>query len=463
MFQSDVYVKRRENLRKQITSGVILFLGNVESPMNYGGNTYRFRQDSSFLYFFGYNQPNIAGVIDIEAGTDCLYGDNMNLEDIIWSGNQTLMIEKGRLIGISSVHGLNELQRTITSAIKKGRKIHFLPPYRGENKIMLSSLLGINIEHLRYYVSNKLIKAIVKLRSEKEECEIEEIENACNTGYEMHVTAMQMCKPGIMEHEIAGTIEGIAMSKNGAVSFPIILSQNSQILHNHNHNGVLKEGRLMLTDAGAETAMGYASDFTRTIPVGGKFSNKQKDIYNIVLAANNKAISMSKPGVFYRDVHLEASRVIASGLKDLGLMTGDVDEAVAQGAHALFFPHGLGHMMGLDVHDMEDLGENNVGYDEEITRSEQFGTAYLRMGRRLKKNYVLTVEPGIYFIPTLIEKWETERINAKFINFNKVKEYIDFGGIRLEDDILITEHSCRILGKHRVPITPGEIEDIMLN
>ena len=461
MFNADVYVERRKKLRKSIQSGLILMLGHNESPINYAGNAYRFRQDSNFIYFFGLQIPGLAGVIDMEEGTDCLYGDDREIDDIVWSGTIPSVSELAGRIGISSVHPSRELKNTLLMAIRKGRKIHFLPPYRSENKVKLSNLTGIVPEELGNYASQSLIKAVVALRSIKEPCEIEEIEDACAIGYKMHCESMRLCKPGIREHQITGVVEGIAAAAGGTTSFPVIQSQNSQILHNHDHSNILKQGMLMITDAGAETPAGYASDFTRTIPVGGKFSRKQADIYNIVLAANNNSIKMSKPGILYYDVHIAAAKIIAQGLKDLGLMKGDVDQAVQNGAHALFFPHGLGHMMGLDVHDMEDLGENYVGYDDEIQRSGQFGTANLRLGRRLRKGFVLTVEPGIYFIPTLIEKWESEKSNASFINFAKVREYMDFGGIRLEDDILVTDNGCRLLGKRRIPITIDEVETEM--
>jgi Xaa-Pro aminopeptidase len=441
-----------------MASGVILILGNDEAPINYAGNTYRFRQDSNFNYFFGLNLPALAGIIDLEEGTDCLYGDEQQLDDIIWSGELPSLASLASKAGIGSVYPSRELKNSLMMAIRKGRKVHFLPPYRSQNKIKLSYLLGLMPDELSNYASQALIKVVVALRSTKQACEIEELDAAAVTGYKMHCAAMQLCKPGVYEYNIAGFIEGIAAAAGGSTSFPIILSQQSQILHNHDHSEVLKEGALMITDAGAENASGYASDFTRTVPVGGKFSQKQADIYNIVLAANNQAIKMAKPGVRYCEVHRASARIIAEGLKNVGLMKGDVDEAVASGAHALFFPHGLGHMMGLDVHDMEDLGENYVGYDDETTRSNQFGTAYLRFGRRLQPSFVLTVEPGIYFIPALIHHWESEKINSSFINFAKLHEYFDFGGIRIEDDILITHNSCRLLGKRRIPVTISEVE-----
>jgi len=461
MFKTDIYVNRRNLLRELIPSGVILFLGHNESPVNYAGNTYRFRQDSNFLYFFGLNLPQLAGVIDIEEETDCLYGNDTDIEDIIWSGDLPSMEQLASQVGVGSVLPYRELKIKLLSAIRKGRKIHFAPPYRGDSKIILSELLGIRIGELDNYTSKKLIKSIVQLRSEKEPCEIEEIEKACATGYEMHTLAMRLCRPGISEYLITGMMEGIAGSANGMTSFPSIQSQNSEILHNHNHNNILQAGKMLVTDAGAETYMGYASDFTRTIPVDGKFTAKQLDIYNIVLAANNHAQEISKPGKFYYEVHKAAAKIITEGLKSVGLMKGNVDDAVQCGAHALFFPHGLGHMMGLDVHDMEALGEKYVGYDDEIQRSTQFGTANLRLGRRLKKNFVLTVEPGIYFIPALIAKWKSEKINSSFINFEKVGEYADFGGIRLEDNIVITDDGCRLLGQKRIPITKEEVEEEM--
>jgi Xaa-Pro aminopeptidase len=439
----------------------VLFLGHIESPVNYAGNTYRFRQDSNFLYFFGLNLPQLAGIIDIEEGTDCIYGNDPDIEDIIWTGNLPSMEDLAAQAGIISVSPYRDLRIKLMSAIRKGRKIHFTPPYRGDSKVMLSDLLGLRIGELNNYSSKQLIKSIVHLRSEKEPCEIEEIERACDTGYEMHTLAMRLCRPGIFEYQITGAMEGIAGAANGMPSFPSIQSQNSEILHNHNHNNILQSGKMLVTDAGAETYRCYASDFTRTIPVDGKFSAKQLEIYNIVLAANNLAQEIAKPEKFYYDVHIAAAKIITEGLKSAGLMKGDVDEAVQCGAHALFFPHGLGHMMGLDVHDMEDLGEKYVGYDDEIQRSTQFGTANLRLGRRLKKNFVLTVEPGIYFIPALIAKWKSEKINSSFINFQKVNEYLDFGGIRLEDNIVITDEGCRRLGKRRIPITKEEVEEEM--
>ncbi|MEI6276740.1 MAG: aminopeptidase P family protein [Prolixibacteraceae bacterium] len=457
MFTKETYIGRRAVLRNKIGSGLILIPGNQESPMNYTDNAYHFRQDSTFLYFFGLDLPGMFGVIDVDNNHDLLYANDVEIEDIIWMGPQKSVAEQAFSVGVDVTAPLGKLSLTIERAIQSGRRIHFLPPYRAENKIQLTHLLGISADKLKQYASMALISACVAMRSVKDAAEIAEIESACAIGYEMHVTAMKMAQSGIMEQQIAGFIEGIALSKGTGTSFPTILTQNGETLHNHNHSFALEPGRLMIVDAGAESNGHYASDFTRTIPVGGKFSQKQLDIYNIVLAANNMAFSLTKPGVTYQSVHLKTAAVIASGLKDLGLMKGDVDEAVANGAHALFFPHGLGHMMGLDVHDMEDYGQIHVGYDDEIRPIDQFGTAYLRLGRRLQPGFVITNEPGIYFIPALIEKWEKENINSDFINFGKVKEYLGFGGIRLEDDTLVTETGARLLG-NRIPINPGDVE-----
>lgn len=460
MFNRETYITRRQKLKQKITDGIILLLGNVDSPMNYADNNYYFRQDSSFLYFFGLDFQKLAGIIDADSGEEIIFGDNVEMEDIIWMGPQIALQEKADKVGITKTEPFKNLQALIEKAILAGRKIHYLPPYRAENKLLLNDLLGISLSKLKAYSSLELIKAIVALRSVKEEQEIAEIRKACAVGYQMHVTAMKMAKAGVWEQAIAGTIEGIANASGGMVSFPVILSQNGETLHNHNHSQTLQNERLLLVDAGAEVGSHYASDYTRTVPVGGKFTQKQREIYDIVLAANNHGRELTKPGSTYLSVHLAAAEVIASGLKALGLMKGDVKEAVANGAHALFMPHGLGHMLGLDVHDMEDLGQIYVGYDDEIRPVDQFGTAYLRMGRKLQPGFVITNEPGIYFIPALIEKWKAEKINADFINFERLESYLDFGGIRLEDDILVTETGCEMIGD-RIPIAPEEVEEVM--
>lgn len=459
MFNSDIYVQRRNSLKEQVESGLILFLGNEESPMNYPGNPYHFRQDSTFLYFFGLDFPSLAGVIDVDGDKEIVFGNDVSIEDIIWMGFQPSLKERASQAGIMETAPLDKLDETVKNAVQQGKKIHCLPPYRPETEVKISQLLGLNLDVIKDSVSEKLIKAVVKQRLVKIKEEIDEIEKAHDVTYEMHTTAMKMAKPGVYEREIAGEIEGIALSSGGGLAFPIILTINGQILHNHYHGNVLKEGRLLVNDSGAESSLHYSADITRTIPVGGKFTQKQKGIYEIVLNAQETAIQLIKPGIKYRDVHIEASRVIATGLKDLGLMKGETDEAVREGAHALFFPHGLGHVMGLDVHDMENLGENFVGYDENMERSDQFGLAYLRFARELQPGFVMTAEPGIYFIPALIDKWKREKKCLDFIDYEKLEEYRDFGGIRLEDNVLVTEDGHRVLGKS-IPKKVKDVEDI---
>ena len=461
MFETSVYKNRRARLKEKVKSGLVLILGNGEAPANYTDNTYKFRQDSSFLYFFGLNQPGFAGVIDIDSGDEYIFGNDVDMDDIIWMGPQPSVKDMAARAGVSKTAPFARLADCMKTAISQGRRIHFLPPYRFRNMLLLEELLGIRPALVKNYASLELIKAVVDLRSVKEPCEIEEITKACNIGYEMHTAAMRNCKPGVKEQYIAGLIEGIAASYGSMVSFPVILSQNGETLHNHDHSQILQEGRMMLTDAGAEEVSHYCSDFTRTVPVGGKFLTRQKEVYNIVLAANNKAIEIAKPGVTYQYVHLEVCKVLAQGLKDLGLMKGDVNEAVAAGAHALFMPHGLGHMMGLDVHDMEDLGQIYVGYDDETRPIDQVGTSSLRLGRRLQEGFVITDEPGCYFIPALIDQWRAQGMHKEFLNYDKIETFKDFGGIRLEDDILIIPGGSRFLGDKRTPITVEEVEEIM--
>jgi Xaa-Pro aminopeptidase len=460
MFDAKVYTDRRNRLRKHVNDGIILIPGNPEASFNYPANTYHFRQDSNFLYFFGIDHPDLAGVIDINENKDYIFGNDVDLDDIIWMGPQPLMSDQAAKVGVKNTALLKALVDVVKEAKSKGRTIHFLPPYRGETYMQLENLLGIPMADIRSHVSEELIKGVIALRSVKDEFEITEIEKAVDIAYEMHTTAMRMAMPGVVEREIAGTIEGISLGLGGPVSFPIILSIHGETLHNHFHGNVLKEGRMMVTDAGAETTMHYASDITRTVPVGGRFNQKQKEIYEIVLEANMKTIEATKPGITNKELHLMAAKVITSGLKNLDLMKGDVDEAVAAGAHAMFFPHGLGHMMGLDVHDMEGLGENYVGYDDEVKRSDQFGTAFLRLGRKHQTGFVFTIEPGIYFIPALINKWRNEKKFTEFINFEKVESYRDFGGIRIEDDVLVTIDGYRVLGKP-IPKTVSDIEETM--
>ena len=460
MFSEKVYSNRRTKLKNQIGSGLILFLGNTEASFNYPANTYHFRQDSDFLYFFGLDHPDFAAVIDVDSGEEYIFGNDVDMDDIIWMGPQPTIRDMAAKVGVDKTRPLVKLDEFITAGLSRGRKIHYLPPYRGENIVKIGDLFKIAPSEVKGKASEELIKAVVKLRIIKDEGEVEEIEKAIEIAYHMHTTAMKMAKPGVVEREIAGVITGIASSMGEGISFPIILSINGQTLHNHYHGNVLKEGRMMVTDAGAESLLHYASDITRTVPVGGKFDQRQKEIYEIVLKANTETTKHVKPGKSNRSIHLFGAEIIAQGLKDLGLMKGNIQDAVQQGAHALFFPHGLGHHMGLDVHDMEGLGENNVGYDEETKRSDQFGLAFLRFGKKYETGHVFTIEPGIYFIPALIDQWKEENKLSDFIDYEKVETYKDFGGIRIEDDILVTDDGYRVLGRP-IPKTVREIEDIM--
>lgn len=456
MFAKEIYIKRREELKKLVNSGVVLLLGNGEASLNYQGNTYSFRQDSSFIYYVGLDQPDLAYVLDVDNDKEYLFGDELTIDDIIWMGNLPSLKDRAAEVGLKTVLPSSDLSKIIKDA--GNRNVHYLKPHRYRNQLMLIELLNKKPGEIMACYSLELTKAIIKMRLIKSAEELIELEGAGKIGYAMHVTAMRMCHPGVAEQEIAGMIEGLAISKGNRVSFPTILSMNGQTLHNHDHSGVLEKGRLMLCDAGAENNNYYASDFTRTTAVGGDYSQRQKDIHNIVLQALNESIEMAKPGITYKSVHRNAYKVIFEGLRDLGLVKGDTEDALNAGVPGLFMPHGLGHAMGIDVHDMEDLGETLVGYDEEVQRDTMFGYASLRFGKRLEPGHVITAEPGIYFVPQLIEKWKAEKINADFINFDKLSDFYNFGGIRLEDDIVITENACRLVYEKRLPVTVEEIQ-----
>ena len=461
MFDKKTYINRRQALKARLKNGVVLLPGNSESSSNYPSNTYLFRQDSTFLYFFGLNHPDYAALIDLDSGEEILYGDDYSIDDIIWMGPQPTLAEQAEQVGVTRTAPLQAIEERLKKAIGQGRRIHFLPPYRGETTLRMASWLGIQPQRLSDYVSVELAVAVVALREIKDDQEIAEMERACAIATEMHTLAMAMCRPGVVEQQISGALDGVALRAGAGVSFPSIVSQNGETLHNHYHGNVLTDGRLLLVDAGAETNLNYCSDFTRTFPVNGRFTTRQKEVYDIVLAANDRAFELSRPDVCYWQIHNAASLVIAEGLKALGLMQGDMQEAVAAGAQALFMPHGLGHQVGLDVHDMENIGEKYVGYDEETLRSSTPGLSSLRMGKRLKPGQVITVEPGIYFIPALVDKWEKEGLGGDFINYARVREYLDFGGIRIEDNLLVTPTGNRLMGKHRPPVTTEEIETYM--
>ncbi len=457
MFDKNTYIERRHRLQAQLDSGLILLMGNHESPMNFTDNAYRFRQDSHFLYFFGLDSPGLAGLIDIDEQTTTIFGDELTIDHIVWMGPQPTLAEQARQSGVNETTPYGELEGRLREALNKGRTVHFLPPYRAENRILLSQWMDIPINSVKSRASEALIKAVVSLVSIKSPEEVVEIEKAVNITRAMHLAAMRRAKPGILEAELAGIVEGIALAANGQLAYPAILTVNGQTLHNHYHGNTLQEGQLVLGDFGAETSTHYAGDITRTFPASKTFNTRQKEIYKIVLDTEVACIEALRPGITYKEVHLSAARMITDGLKALGLMKGDTEEAVQAGSHALFFPHGLGHMLGMDVHDMEGLGEDYVGYGDELERSSQFGLKSLRLARTLKPGFVLTVEPGIYFIPELIDRWQEERKHWEFINYEKVQQYRNFSGIRIEDNVLITEAGHQILGKP-IPKTIKEVE-----
>lgn len=458
MFDKKTYQQRRNKLYKQVKSGLLLFLSNSESPMNYPANTYHYRQDSTFLYFFGLNFPGLAAVIDLDENRQTVFGNDLEMEDIIWMGPQPTLKSRCLKIGITDTQPLAQLGETLRKAVRQGRKIHFLPPYRNENAMWLERLLGIRAESAKNYACAEFVKAVIAQRSLKNQEEIKEIEAALAVSAAMYRQAMAMAQPGVYEREIAGRIEGIALAGGGQLSFPAIVTIHGETLHNHYHGNRLQKGDLLIIDSGCETEAGYASDITRTMPVGGKFDSRQKAVYETVLDMQLAAIAMIRPGVSYRSVHLKTCEILVERLKQMDLMKGSTREAVAAGAHALFFPHGLGHMLGLDVHDMEDLGEAFVGYDEKTKRSQQFGLAYLRLAKKLEPGHVLTVEPGIYFIPALIDQWRAEKKSAAFINYAEVDKYRKFGGIRIEDNVLVIPRGGRVLG----PPIPKEIAAVQM-
>lgn len=463
MFSKETYVNRRTELKKLVKSGVIILFGNNESPANFPANGYYpFRQDSSFLYYFGLQRDGLVGVIDIDNDTETLVGDDIDIDDIVWYGSVNSVSNMAESCGVKNSAPMKQLQVICNNALRDKRQVHFLPPYRHDTMIQIFDLLGIHPNQQREQASLELINAVVKQRSTKSQLEIEEIERACAVGYKMHTTAMQLTKPGVTEKFVGGQVDGIANSYGSMTSFPTIFTQHGEIMHGNPSMAVLESGRLALCDCGAETMEHYCSDNTRTFPVNGKFTQRQLEIYSIVVDCHDLALSLAKPGVKYSDVHLGVCRLMTDRLKELGLMKGDTEAAVRAGAHAMFLPHGLGHMMGMDVHDMEGLGQIHVGFDEETRPNlEQFGTNCLRMGRKLEEGFVITDEPGIYFIPALIDEWRAKGLHTDFINYEKLETYKDFGGIRIEDDLLITKDGCRFLGKECIPYHPKDVEEFM--
>jgi len=459
MFDTNTYIRRRSELKKLVGKGIIVLFGNNEAPYNYPANTYApMRQDSSFLYYFGQHRDGLVGVINIDKDEEWLFGDDIDVEDIVWMGFTPSVADLAAEVGVNKTAPMKDLASYISH---QPSAIHFLPPYRHDTKIQIMDLLGIHPSKQKEAASLQLIKAVVKMRATKEPQEIAAIERACNVGYAMHTTTMKMAVPGISERFIAGRVDGVASSMAQGNSFPTILSQHGEIMHGTPTDAQLEAGRLLLCDAGCELD-DYCSDHTRTMPVGGRFSQRQLEIYSIVEACHDYVLQVAKPGVRYMDVHFAVCRMMIERLKELGLMKGDTDEALQAGAHAMFLPHGLGHMMGMDVHDMEGLGQIYVGFDDETRPNlEQFGTNALRMGRRLEEGFVVTDEPGIYFIPALIDEWRAKRHCEQFLCYDRLETYKDFGGIRIEDDVLITADGCRFLGSERIPYHPAELEEFM--
>lgn len=452
---------RRQALSRLVGSGLVLLFGNNDSPANYPSNAYKFRQDSAFLYFFGQHRDGLVGVIDVDQHTETLVGNEIDIDDIVWFGSVKSVSAMAEECGVGATAPMSSLADMVQKALKAGRQVHFLPPYRYDTQIQIMDLTGIHPSKQREAASMPLIQAVIKLRSTKSAEEIVEIERACAIGYKMHVTAMKMCRPGVTEQAIGGAIDGVAYAEGCMPSFQSIVTMHGEIMHGNPSPRQLESGRLMLCDAGAETNENYCSDNTRTTPISGHYTQRQRDIYSIVSDCHDLVLDVARPGVKWWDVHFDVCRLMTNRLKELGLMKGDTEEALRAGAHALFLPHGLGHMMGMDVHDMEGLGQTNVGYDDEVRPSSQFGTASLRFARKLEPGFVVTDEPGIYFIPDLIDLWKREGHNAEFLNFEEIEKFKDFGGIRIEDDVLITENGCRFLGEQRIPYHMDEVEQFL--
>ena len=459
MFDKKVYVSRRRALVRRMTEagekGLLFFLGNVEAPAQYKDNCYKWRQESCWLYYFGLDEPRYAAILDLESGEETVYADDVTIDDIIWMGPQESVAAKAESVGVAASAPYTKAFEAVRSAKAAGRRVHFLPQSRYYNNMVVAELFPGE------QPSDKFVETVISQRIVKEPCEIEAIDDACLLGYEMHSLGRDSIRAGVLEQDIVGRMEGLTLSKGWGVSFPTILTQHGETLHNHLHDKIIEPGKLMVIDAGAESNMHYASDFTRTYPTSGKFTSRQREIYQIVCDCNEFAYSISRPGITYRDVHIQTSKVMLEGLRDLGLVSGDIDEMVYEGVPGLFQPHGLGHNMGLDVHDMEDLGENLVGYDRGQKRSLLPGLGSLRMARELREGFVITDEPGIYFIPALIEKWKKEGLGKGFVNFSKLEGYYDFGGIRIEDDVLVTADGARRCGPRRLPVTPDEVEEAM--
>lgn len=458
MFSRRTYEKRRLALKNQFEKGVILICGNNLSPTSYLDNAFPFVQDSTFLYYFGLNKENLMGIIDIDKEQEIIFGNELTIDDIIWGGPQITLADQCKLVGVDNVFPYEELGNYLRDARNAGRRVHYINQYLPENILKLSEWFGIKPSEVNRYSSDALGYAVAEQRNFKTPEEVQEIEKAVNITREMHLKAMEVAKPGMKEYEVVAEIEKVAKSYNCGTSFHTICTINGQILHNHNHNNILKEGDLLLIDAGAKLENGYCGDMTTTMPVSGKFTPEQKEMYNLLISMFDRASELIKPGITYKEVHLEVCKVLTKGLIEKNILKGDVEEIVSKGVHALFMPHGLGHMMGLDVHDMENIGEVIVGYNGQF-KSEQFGLASLRLGRELEEDFIFTVEPGIYFIPELIKQWKIEEKFVEYINYDELEKYIGFGGMRYEGDFLVTKTGSRRLGEEMVKY-PEEVEKV---
>ena len=461
MFTKETYIGRRAELARRVGKGLILLPGNPEVPNNYPNNTYYFRQDSTVRYYFGLDVPSLIGLIDAESGEAMLFGDDFTVEDIIWTGPMPTIREQGAEVGVEKTYARNAIRDVLRKAIEQNRPVHYLPPYRAELKISMAEMLGIRLDMLHERKSLDLMFAVAEMREKKSAEEIEALERAFKIGYQMHITAMRMCRPGVVEREIAGRLEGIAKSYGQGVSFPTIVTQHGEILHNHNHDGVLESGRLLLVDGGGESVEGYCSDHTRTYPVNGKFTDVQKDIYNIVLRAHSEVKDMIKPGTMYTDIHRAAYLSLAEGLKGVGLIKTTAEDAVDAGALYMFMPHGLGHGMGMDVHDLENIGERSFDFSTVAERAAKSATCIHRGSWRVEPGTVMSDEPGIYFIPALIDKCKAEGKFQGIVNYEALDAYRNFGGIRIEDDVLVTETGSRFIGDKLLPLTVEELEAVV--
>ena len=461
MFNKSTYTERRDTLKKNVRDGIILLFGNEESPMNYADNTYHFRQDSTFLYYFGIQRPSLTAIIDIDNDVETLFGDEYTVEDSVWIGPQSTIVDQAELCGVSIVQPANNLSQVISKAKKLGAPIHFLPLYRADNKIKLQDLIGIEPTEVANNFSVDLVRAVVLQREIKTEEEIVQLHQAVDVSVDMHVAAIQFARPGMTEAHVTAEVHKVALAAGGNISFPIIATINGQTLHNHYHGNTMKDGDLLLIDAGYENKMSYAGDLSSTMPVSQRFTTEQKEIYQITLASHQAAVDALGLGEPFKNSHLAACTSIFDGLKAMGFTKGNTTDAIEEGAHALFFPCGTGHMMGLDVHDMEDLGEVWVGYDGQ-PKSTQFGLKSLRLAKPLQTGHVFTIEPGIYFIPELIDLWRSQNKFNEFIHWEKVDHYRNFGGIRNEENFVMTENGAQLLGKPK-PKTIEEIESIRAN